>query len=99
MNFKIKIRVSDKQTIEVLVYRSLPPIKFELKSVDFGGRPGGFKKADKKEITDAANAVRDDVQREAGDDQKFDCYEPVSGTKQVCNPFYIDIICDNNHHA
>lgn len=85
MNYKIKVKVGDKREIEIMVYRTLPPIKYELKSVNFGGsggRPGGFKSADMKEMTDAANAVKDEVLKEAGD-EKFSCYDVVSGTKQV----------------
>merc|ERR1712154_66122 len=35
MNYKIKIKVGDSRFIEVLVYRSLPPISYELKNVTY----------------------------------------------------------------
>eukprot|EP00484_Ammonia_sp_Unknown_P021001 CAMPEP_0197033872 /NCGR_PEP_ID=MMETSP1384-20130603/12158_1 /TAXON_ID=29189 /ORGANISM="Ammonia sp." /LENGTH=555 /DNA_ID=CAMNT_0042463735 /DNA_START=8 /DNA_END=1672 /DNA_ORIENTATION=+ len=86
MNFKIKVRVGEKRFIEMVVYRSLPPVGYELKSVDFsgdGGRPGGWKKAEKQEMMEAANAVKSEVQKACGDDEKFSCYEAISGSKQV----------------
>ena len=39
MNYKIKVKIGDKRFTEILVYRSLPPIKYELKNAKFFGKP------------------------------------------------------------
>ena len=64
------------------MFASLPPRKYELKSVDVASKPGGFKSANKKAMTDAANALKNEVLKEA-DDAEFSCYEIVSRNKQV----------------
>mmetsp|Transcript_9290 Transcript_9290/g.15042 ORF Transcript_9290/g.15042 Transcript_9290/m.15042 type:complete len:95 (+) Transcript_9290:154-438(+) len=35
MNYKIKIKVGDDRFVEIKVYRSLPPVSYELKSVTY----------------------------------------------------------------
>ena len=92
MNYKIKIKIDKDRFIEIFVYRSLPPVKYQLKNVTFiqpqgsKGKVGGFgKKADKKELEDAANAVKSDVEKKAKEDKqaKFTMYQVLEGTKQV----------------
>eukprot|EP01084_Bolivina_argentea_P162809 283289_1 len=99
MNYKIRVKYGDGKFIDMKVYRSLPPFKYELKSVQFiggsghgGTMVGGFKGGDNDELSVAANAVKDEVQNmddekftdyEVISGRKFSCYEVVSGTKQV----------------
>lgn len=92
MNYKIKIKIDKDRYCEIKVFRSLPPISYQLKSVTFIGdmskKPmplGGWKKAEKKELQDAANAVKSDVEKKAKEDKQaaLTKYEVMGGSKQV----------------
>eukprot|EP01083_Nonionella_stella_P266702 901841_1 len=89
MNYQIKVKVGINKFVDIKVYRSLPPIKYELKSAVFTTtetpKLGGWgKAADKDEMTDAANAVRSQIEKQANDMGKpIKMYEVVEGRKQV----------------
>mmetsp|Transcript_1889 Transcript_1889/g.1597 ORF Transcript_1889/g.1597 Transcript_1889/m.1597 type:complete len:487 (+) Transcript_1889:29-1489(+) len=52
MNYNIKIKYDDDKYVNVKVFRSLPPVKYELKSVDFGDGDDKNKESDSKENDD-----------------------------------------------